>query len=161
MGPENLGDRVAGLAVGNGLHRLPLAAFEFVSTSNGSAHTGLESLGDQRVPFKFYLPLRAPTGGDSSGVAHFVYRDPSALTGQLEPKLNARKAAHYGLRIRGLGWNKLGPAKLDATVLRIALLRKGTARRFDFQAGSDDLPVAGQPAKSRLVPKSDRVSGGR
>ena len=57
MDAENLGDGLAGFAIGHGLHRPLAAAFQFLSGSNWSAHTRLDGATRQGGSFTMLGPV--------------------------------------------------------------------------------------------------------
>ena len=120
---------------------------------------GLANANKPTSELRFHFPIDLVGGaGDVDLVPHFEYRGLPAGT---PPNAAERREVYRGLRIRGLGWSKTGPARLDASVGRIALLRQQDgSSRFAFEAGKP-LKIRGAITDSVVAPKLDRLTNQR
>lgn len=132
-----------------------VAQSALAETQNRLAERGLPTrLYGPSERFKFHLPV---TRFDTDFAAHFAYEDTSPFR-PFDPANVSRRESYYGLRIRGFGSSKGLQAKLDAGLVRVALLPpKKKVRSFHFQAGKP-LVIAGQDrvTQFQVVPKPNR-----
>ncbi len=110
------------------------------------------SVGVDSSEIRFYLPVDHLVADDSVA-PHFEFRSAS-------DKSPDRREQYRGIRIRGIGWSKGGPGRLDASIARVGLFEQSGRTAFALQGGTK-IKVAGILLDSVVTPKLDRAKGRR